>query len=106
MVADVLSSETGIMPLTFRTVNRSIRQMASEFRIALNKGSHGFAQIAAPVDMAIVLLGKTERVGIHHCGIYFDGRVLHAMPGATMYEEMSVIRDTFAVVEFWHKAKA
>lgn len=106
LVADVCTTEIGKIPVDYKTVNRSIREMASEFRLAIHKSAHGFAQIAEPVDLAIVLLGKTERVGIHHCGIYFDGRVLHAMPGATMYEELSVIRDTFAVVEFWSKAPA
>ena len=106
LVADVCTTEIGAIPVDYKTVNRSIRQMASEFRLAIYKSAHGFIQIAEPVDMAIVLLGKTARVGIHHCGIYFDGRVLHAMPGVTMYEELSVIRDVFAVVEFWHKAPA
>lgn len=106
LVADVCTTEVGEIPVDYKTVNRSIREMASEFRLAIHKSPHGFAQVAEPVDLAIVLLGKTERVGIHHCGIYFDGRVLHAMPGATMYEELSVIRDTFAVVEFWAKAPA
>jgi hypothetical protein len=104
LCVDVLTSESGIVPLTFRTINRSIRQMSSEFRIALSKGQHGFAQITEPVDLCVVLLGKSECVGIHHCGIYFDGRVLHAMPGSTMYEELTVIRDGFAVVEFWAPA--
>jgi hypothetical protein len=99
----VFSSEIGTIPVDYKTVNRSIREMASGFRLAIHKSPHGFAQIAEPVDLAIVLLGKTARVGIHHCGIYFDGRVLHAMPGATVYEDLSVIRDTFAVVEFWAK---
>lgn len=104
LVADVVATETGDTPLTFRTINRSVRQMASEFRIALSKGQHGYLEIAAPVDLCIVLLGKTERMGIHHCGICFDGKVLHAMTGITLYEELSVIRDAFEVVQFWAKA--
>lgn len=104
LVADVVATETGDTPLTFRTINRSVRQMASEFRIALSKGQHGYLEIAAPVNLCIVLLGKTERVGIHHCGICFDGKVLHAMTGITLYEELSVIRDAFEVVQFWAKS--
>lgn len=103
LVSDVLINETGVIPLTFRTVNRSIREMASEFRIALSKGSHGFVQTPAPVDMCIVLMGKTDKIGIHHCGIYYAGKVLHAMPGVTLYEELTAITDRFEVVEFWAK---
>lgn len=104
LVADVVATETGAVPLTFRTINRSVRQMASEFRIALSKGQHGYVEIAAPTDLCIVLLGKSERVGVHHCGIYHDGKVLHAMTGITLYEELSVIRDAFEVVQYWAKA--
>ena len=104
LVSDVLINETGVIPLTFRTINRSVREMASEFRIALSKGNHGFAQIDAPVDYCIVLLGKNTKIGIHHCGIYFAGKVLHAMPESTMHEELSSIRDRFEVIQFWAKS--
>ena len=103
LVSDILINETGTIPLVFRTINRSIREMASEFRIALSKGTHGFVQIATPVDYAIVLLGKTERVGVHHCGIYYGGKVLHALSSGTVYEDMSSIQDAFEIVEFWAK---
>jgi len=104
LVADVVATETGQTPLTFRTINRSVRQMASEFRIALSKGQHGYLESPAPVELCIVLLGKTERMGVHHCGIFYDGKVLHALTGITLYEELSVIRDAFEVVQFWAKA--
>ena len=104
LVADVYQTERFAVPVDYKTVNRSIREMSSAFRLAIHKSAHGFVQIDAPVNFSIVLLGKSERVGIHHCGIYFDGRVLHALPGITVYEELSVIRDTFELVEFWAKA--
>lgn len=106
LVADVMATECGAVPVDYKTVNRSIREMASAFRLAIHKSAHGFAQVAEPVDRCIVLLGKTDRIGIHHCGIYFEGRVLHAMPGVTLYEEMSAISDRFEVVEFWAKPAA
>ena len=104
LVADVVTSEGGELPVDYKTVNRSVREMASAFRLAIHKSPHGYAQVVDPVDLCIVLLGKTERVGVHHCGIYFDGKVLHAMPGATMYEDMSVIGDAFELVQYWAKA--
>lgn len=103
LVADVLSTERGEIAVDYKAANRSMREMASAFRLAIHNAAHGFARIDAPIDMCIVLLGKTARVGIHHCGVYYDGKVLHAMPGMTMYEDLSVIRDTFSVIEFWAK---
>ena len=104
LVSDVVISERGDEPLKFRTVNRSIREMSSAFRLAFHKSPHGYAQVLEPVDMCIVLLGKSERVGVHHCGIYYGGKVLHAMPAVTMYEDLSTIRDAYALVEFWGRA--
>jgi hypothetical protein len=106
MVALVYERELNAVAVDYRTVTRSIRQMAESFRIALHKSSHGFSQISAPVDLCIVLLGKTEKIGIHHCGIYWQGSVLHAMPGITLYEPMSVIEDRFDLIEFWAKPAA
>ena len=106
LVADVCATELGAVAVDYKTVNRSIREMAGAFRIALHKDPHGFAQVAVPVDLCIVLLGKSERVGIHHCGIYLAGKVLHAMPGATLYEEIATVQDRFELVEFWAKAPA
>jgi len=106
LVADVCANELGAVAVGYKTINRSVREMASAFRIALHKDPHGYAQVAAPVDMCIVLLGKTGRIGIHHCGIYLAGKVLHAMPGATLYEEIATVQDRFELVEFWAKASA
>jgi hypothetical protein len=103
LVADVLANERQVVPVEYRTIDRSVRQMAAAFRLEIHKGAHGYQQTETPEDFAIVLLAKSERTGIHHCGIYFDGRVLHALPGATVYEEMSVIRDAYEVVQFWVK---
>lgn len=104
LVADVYATELQAIAVNYKTVNRSVRQMASAFRLAIHKTAHGFSQVAEPVDFAIVLLGKTVEIGVHHCGIYYGGKVLHAMTGITMHEELSVIRDHFALVEFWAQA--
>nr|WP_315471767.1 hypothetical protein [uncultured Rhodoferax sp.] len=104
LVADVYATELQAIPIEYKTIDRSVREMASAFRLAIYKGAHGFQKVDSPSDFAIVLLSKAERLGIHHCGVYFDGRVLHALPGVTVYEELSVIRDAYEVVQFWAKA--
>ncbi|MHB8947560.1 MAG: hypothetical protein ACYC4S_00665 [Rhodoferax sp.] len=103
LVSDVYATELQAVPVDYKTVNRSIRQMASEFRLAIHKSPHGFAQVTEPTDLCIVLLAKNAHIGIHHCGIYHNGSVLHAMPGATLFEPLSVINDMFETVQFWAK---
>jgi hypothetical protein len=103
LVADVLAHEYHGVSVGYQAARRSVREMASAFRIAIHQSQHGYTQTDQPQDFAIVLLSKFERMGIHHCGVYFDGRVLHALPGLTVYEELSVIRDAYEVVQFWVK---
>lgn len=104
LVADVYASELDDTVTDYKTVNKSIRAIAGAFRLALHKSAHGFAQIADPVDFCVVLLGKTPRTGLHHCGIFYQGRVLHMLESGGQYQEMSVIGDEYALIEFWAKA--
>lgn len=103
LVADIYATELSAIAVDYMTVNRSVREMASAFRIELHKSAHGFVQVADPVAMCVVLLGKSARVGITHCGVYYDGKVIHANTDATLYEDLVTIRDRFEVVEFWAK---
>jgi hypothetical protein len=103
LVADVYAGELDDTVTDYKTVNSSIRSIAGAFRLALHKSAHGFGQIAEPVDYCVVLLGKTDRTGLHHCGIYYQGRVLHMLESGGQYQELSVIRDSYALIEFWAK---
>jgi hypothetical protein len=104
LVVDVLTTERGETVQDFKTINASIRSIASAFRLNLFKSAHGFAQIAEPVDFSVVLLGKTGRLGLHHCGIFYDGKVLHMLDEGGLYQEMHVIKDEYRLIEFWAKA--
>lgn len=103
LVADIMATERGEIPVDYRTINRSVREMASAFRLALHKSPHGYVEVPEPVDFAIVLLGKTEKLGVHHCGLLYQNKVLHALPGITLHQELASIRDEFAIVQFWAK---
>ena len=103
LVADVYTGELSKTVNDFKTVNTSIRAIASAFRLALHKAAHGFAQIAAPSDYCVVLLGKTADMGLHHCGVYYQGAVLHAIESGVYYQPMSVMGDEYALIEFWSK---
>lgn len=104
LVADVYAREMGQAVNDYRTVNSSIRAIASAFRIALHKSPAGFAQIDAPSDFCIVLMGKSQSMGLHHCGVFYAGRVLHALADGNRYDEVSVIGDGYALVEYWAKS--
>lgn len=104
LVADVYASELQQTVTDYRTINRSIRAIASAFRIALHKSPAGFAQIDAPGDFCIVLMGKSQSMGLHHCGVFYEGRVLHGLADGNRYEELSVIGDAYPLIEYWAKA--
>ncbi len=104
LVTDVYSAELDAGVSDYKTINSSIRAIAGAFRIGLHKSPHGFAQIVEPTDFCVVLLGKTTRLGLHHCGIYYQGRLLHALETGNLYQEMSVVGDEYELIEFWAKA--
>jgi len=104
LVSDVYATELSQPVDEFRTVNASVRAIARAFRLALHKGLRGLDQIAEPAELCVVLLGKNERLGLHHCGIYTGGKLLHWQESGVYYEEMSVIGDRYALMEFWAPA--
>lgn len=103
LVADVLMTERAQTVTDYKTINASIRSIASLFTLTLHKSAHGFVQIAASVDFCVVLMGKTDKLGLTHAGIYYGGSVLHAVESGVYYQPMSVICDEYALVEFWSK---
>ena len=106
LVADLYATERKALHVGYEQKDRTLRGMADAFRLAVHHNQNGFKCVGDPSDYCIVLLGKNQRIGIHHCGVYFDGRVLHAMPGITLFEPLSVIRDRFELVEFWAQPPA
>lgn len=103
LVADVLCTERKAPAVEYRTITRSVREMANAFRVELHKSQHGFLQVEVPRDFTVVLLGRSVQIGITHCGIWFDGKVLHAQPNLTLHEELSAIKSRWPVVEFWDR---
>jgi hypothetical protein len=104
LVADVYTTELGQPVDAFQTVNNSIRSIASAFRLSIHKNPNGFRQIPEPVEHCVVLLGKTDKLGLHHCGVFVEGRLLHALDSGVYYEELSSVAGQYALVEYWAKA--
>lgn len=101
LVALVYMREKGHAVRNYRSASRSVRDIAEAFRMELHKGEHGFRQIAQPVDLSVVLMGLTPRLGLHHCGIYHQGSVLHALDCGTLYQDMNTLRAEYQLMEFW-----
>lgn len=104
LVADIYAQHLGAIAVEYQRAQRSIKQMADGFRLALHGSAHGFMRTAVPDDLAVVLMGRHVRMGLHHCGIWYAGRILHAEPSMTLYEEPHVVRARYPLMEFWHRA--
>lgn len=106
MVADVYTSVLGQEVEEYKTISTSVREIAAAFRLVLHKGAHGFARVEEPVDFAVVLMGKTQKLGLHHAGIFYGGKVLHALPasdGGTLYQDLASLQDAYPLMEFWSR---
>ena len=101
LVADVYTSARGQSVLAYRTVTSSIRAIAAEFRLQLHKSPHGFAQVAEPQDLCIVLMGRSRALGVHHCGIWWQGEVLHALDSGVLLQDVASLGDQYEIMEFW-----
>lgn len=104
LVADVYRRELAAGVLDYCTINASVRAVASAFRLALYKSDHGFAQIAEPVDYCVVLLGKSASLGLHHCGVYYAGKVLHGLATGNQYQDLASLLAEYPLHEYWSKA--
>jgi|GEM_PF-1422663 len=105
LVATVLQQERGLAVTAYKTVNHSIRSIAAAFSLALHKSPHGFCQVDAPEDFAVVLMGRTPKLGLHHAGVYYGGKVLHALDGeggqTVLFQDMETLSAEYQLIEFW-----
>lgn len=101
LAADVYANVLGAVVGRYELAGRGARAAAAAMRLALHEGSHGFTQLAAPRDFALVLMGRTARLGLHHCGVYWRGSVLHATDTGTHYTDLAALRREYPLMEFW-----
>lgn len=79
---------------------KSIRESAKAFTMAFFKGDHGFKVVEMPNNLDVVTLQKGN---IFHCGIWYNGRILHASnhAGQVVYQKFSDVKRDFETVKFW-----
>lgn len=84
---------------------RTVQEISTQFTLELHKGKHGFIKVQLPSENCVVLMGKNQRLNLHHCGVYVDGRVLHATSSGVFWQDLSSIKDMYSLLEFWEKPK-
>lgn len=103
LVSDIYMGELHSNLIQYRATNSSFKAIANAFRIALHNNEHGFVQVDSPEDYCVVLMAKLADAHPHHVGVYYDGKVLHALPSGNLYQDLSSIGDQFLKVEYWVK---
>lgn len=103
LVSDVYMNELKSILRQYKTANTSFKAIAGAFRIALHDNLHGFIQVESPQEYCVVLMAKLAEGHPHHIGVYYEGKVLHALPSGNLYQDVSSIGDQFKRLEYWVK---
>lgn len=106
LVSDVYMNELRNILHQYKTTNTSFKAIATAFRIALHEGLHGFVQVEAPQEYCVVLMAKLADGQPHHIGVYYEGKVLHALPNGNLYQDVSSLSDQFRRIEYWVKSES
>ena len=101
LVADLYAEEFGKGCIEYSVVNSSVRSAATAFRIALHTNEHGFRQVSEPVNGCLVLMSNRKHMPVHHCGVYYNGSILHALEGGNAFESVFNLKDSYPIMEWW-----
>ena len=75
-----------------------MRRFTSSDRRAAKRGSGRL--VTEPTEGCVVLLGS-PRAGLHHAGVYTDGKLLHALRESVFLEPLESVADRYKLIEFW-----
>lgn len=84
----------------YAVITGSIREAAQKFALNIATDPKGFTRLIDPVEGCIVLMGS-PRAGLHHAGVYTDGKVLHALRESIFLEPLESVADYYKIIEFW-----
>ena len=102
LVALVYSQEKSEEIPIFKS--NSTAGIAAAFTAAFAADDHGFYKVELPQDYdVIIFINDSVNRSEYHCGIYYNGKVLHAgrALGGSVYQDIDVAKETFNRVEFW-----
>lgn len=100
LVADVYQTEFSSPVDRYALITGTIREAAQKFAYHLAKDPHGFIRLEAPVEGCVVLLGS-PRAGLHHAGVYTEGKLLHALRDSVFLEPLESVADRYKLIEYW-----
>lgn len=102
LVADVYSNLLAVNPAHVETLTEDMRRAARTFRLELFKRRGGMHQLAEPRDLAVVLMWPSDRRKLPHCGIWWQGKVLHVNEaGAVLHQDVASLGDLYQSMEYW-----
>lgn len=80
----------------------NISKVSAAFTAAFARGDHGFHNVETPEDFDVIVMFSKR---LTHCGIYYQGKILHANGGAKQvtFERLKDVTRQFEAVEFWRK---
>lgn len=81
----------------------NIQSVSAAFSAAFAEGKHGFTKVEKPSDFDVVVMYRDKTT---HCGVYYQGRLLHANNDAkqVIYERLKDATRAFERVEFWSRS--
>ena len=100
LVADVYATEYSSGVGRYAVTTGTIREAAQKFALHIATDPHGFTRLASPSEGCVVLLGS-PRAGLHHAGVYTDGKLLHALRESVFLEPLESVADRYKLIEFW-----
>ena len=83
-----------------------IADISNAFTAAFATGDHGFSVVDEPKDFdVVVFVSERRKRNRFHCGIMYNGKVLHAFNkfGQVVYHSLAEASDSFERVEFWRR---
>jgi len=99
LVVDVYVNELDLKVKNYEAESDTGLAIARKFRHEIAKNEHGFVKLDDPEDFAVVLMSKPGS----HCGLYYNGKVLHASVGGVVYQDLHTLKDHYKTVEFWKR---
>jgi len=101
LVAHVLADRGTGLP-DFTPEQWKHEQIADAFRIAIHNAPGWASCVPVPEDYDMVLMARNPRMDYHHIGIWWKGKVLHALPSGVWYQSPGVVRAEFRKgFEYW-----
>ncbi len=86
----------------FHSENDSFRAISTAFTKAFTENKHGFKKVDDKADFDVVIMRSNR---LTHCGIYYQGKILHSSRGAkqVIFQRFQDATRTFKDIEFWRK---